>query len=96
MSVYFLAKIEVEDPVEYQKYLDACDAIFAHYRGEYLAVDESPKVLEGEWSGSRTVLIRFPDEAEFFRWYHSAEYQKILRHRLRGARCETVLVKGKN
>jgi uncharacterized protein (DUF1330 family) len=96
MDVYFIARIQVEDTEMYQHYLDSCDEIFARFNGKYLAVDESPIVLEGEWACSKVVLIRFPSETEFYRWYHSPEYQQILTHRLKAAKCDTVLIKGKH
>ena len=94
MSVYFVTQICIDDFVEYEKYLERCDEVFGRYGGEYLAVDENPDLLEGDWPYTKTVLIRFPDEMEFRRWYDSSEYQNILKHRLRAAKCNTVLIKG--
>ena len=94
MSAYFVAQIRVDDPVEYQKYLDSCDAVFAKFQGEYLAVDEAPEVLEGEWGYTKTVIIRFPSARELRRWYDSPEYQVVCTHRLAAARCDTLMVRG--
>lgn len=95
MSVYFIANIRVEDEQEYQKYLDGCDEVFAKYHGEYLAVDDHPILLEGSFDYSKTVIICFPSKEEFDCWYQSAEYQGLLKHRLKGAICDTILVKGR-
>ena len=95
MSVYFFANIKINDLEEYQKYLDACDEVFDQYNGEYLAVDSAPVVLEGEWRYTRAVLIKFLSEEDFSRWYQSTEYQMILKHRLKAAICDTVLISGK-
>lgn len=95
MSVYFIAHIGINDLPEYEKYLERCDEVFACYGGEYLAVDENPVVLEGDWPYTKTVLIRFPDKEKFYRWYESPEYQSILKHRLKAAKCDTVLIEGK-
>lgn len=94
MSCYFIARIQIQDAEEYQKYLEQTDQVFAKYEGTYLAVDENPAVLEGECAEGRVVIIRFPTEAACMRWYQSPEYQTILRHRLKAARCDTLLVKG--
>lgn len=94
MSHYFIAQIKINDPEEYQKYLDGCDEVFARYNGEYLAVDGNPQVLEGNWGYTRTVIIRFPNEEDFKEWYYSSEYQALLQYRLKGAQCDTLLVKG--
>jgi uncharacterized protein (DUF1330 family) len=94
MAHYFVAQISIEDQDEYEKYLDKVDEIFSRYKGEYLAVDESPTLLEGEWNYTKSVLIKFNSKQDFEEWYFSDEYQKILKHRLNAARCDTILIEG--
>ncbi len=94
MSYYFIAQIRINDPEEYQKYLDHAGEVFAKFNGEYLAVDSHPQLLEGNWDYSRSVLIRFDSREDFERWYHSDDYQQILKHRLKAADCDTILVQG--
>jgi len=95
MSCYFIAQIRIHDQEEYGKYLAGVDDVFAKYKGEYLVVDDNPAVLEGEWPFTRIVVIRFPNEEELQRWYHSPEYQEILQHRLRAAQCSAIVAKGR-
>lgn len=92
MSCYLIAQIKIHDRDEYQKYLDGYDEIFSKYKGIVVAVDEGPLMLEGEWPYSRTVLMRFPDEREAKRWYESAEYQELVRHRHRSSDANIVLI----
>ena len=94
MSCYFIAYIDIHDNEEYQNYLKDVDEVFAKFNGKYLAVDENPTVLEGEWRYGRAILIQFPNEFEFRRWYESPEYVAIVQHRLKAATCDTLLVKG--
>jgi len=94
MSYYFVAQIRIIDEKEYQKYIDSAGDIFKKYKGEYLAVDNNPQLLEGDWNYTRTVLIKFESFSDFDAWYNSADYQKILKHRLKAADCDTILVKG--
>ena len=95
MSVYFMASIRINDPEKYQKYLDRASDIFSKYKGNYLAVDKNPKVLEGGWNHSRAVLISFETKEDFDAWYESHEYQEILRYRLESAESNTILIQGK-
>jgi uncharacterized protein (DUF1330 family) len=37
----------------------------------------APKVLEGEWGGNWTVVIRFPSKVVAEEWYNSPEYQPL-------------------
>ena len=95
MSVFFIANIRMKNEEVYRPYLKDVDEILAKYSGEYLAVEDTPRVLEGEWPYTRLVLIRFPDEESLNRWYFSDAYQAILRYRLDGAQCDTIVVHGK-
>ena len=94
MSYYFLAQIKINEPEEYQKYIDQVDKVFALYNGKYLVVDDTPVVLEGNWNYTRTVLIEFKSKKEFEDWYYSEDYQQILKYRLTAAKCDSILLKG--
>jgi uncharacterized protein (DUF1330 family) len=94
MNYYFVAQIRIHDSGEYNKYLENFDVIFSKYNGEYLAIDESPVILEGEWDYTKSVLVKFKSKKDFESWYYSAEYQAILKHRLNAAKCDTILLEG--
>jgi Uncharacterized conserved protein len=94
MIHYFSAQIRIHDKDEYGKYLEKFDEIFSKYKGEYLAIDESPFLLEGEWNYTKSVIIKFNTKKDFEDWYYSDDYQKILKHRLAAAKCDTILIKG--
>lgn len=94
MTHYFVAQIRINDPVEYEKYLEKFDEIFSRYHGEYLAIDESPVVLEGNWNYTKSVLVKFKNKPDFDDWYFCDDYQRILKHRLNSSKCDTILVKG--
>ena len=79
---------------EYQKYINEAEEVFKKYNGRYLAVDNNPELLEGGWDYTRSVIITFNSRNDFEAWYHSPEYQQILKHRLAGAVCDTILAKG--
>lgn len=74
MKCYFIARIDVHDEIGYARYLEGTSPVLARFGAEVLAVDESAFVLEGEWPGTRTVLVSFPDEATAHAWYDSPEY----------------------
>lgn len=94
MAYYFLAQIKINDKSEYQLYLNSTEKVFSKFNGKYLAVDKNPLVLEGDWKYSRSVIIRFETKLDFESWYNSKEYQEILKHRLKAADCDTILVEG--
>ena len=94
MSYYFIAQIRIKDDIEYLKYINKAGAIFKKCKGEYLSVDSNPQILEGDWNYTRMVLIRFINKDDFNDWYNSTDYKNILKHRLKAADCDTVLVEG--
>lgn len=94
MTHYFVAQIRIHNPEEYEKYLENFDEIFSRYKGKYLAIDESPVVLEGNWDYTKSVLVKFSSKKDFEDWYYSEDYQKILKYRLNAARCDTILLEG--
>ena len=94
MKHYFVAQIRIDDPEEYEKYLENFDDIFSRFNGEYLAIDESPTILEGSWDYTKSVLVKFNSKKEFEEWYYSEDYQRILKHRLNSSKCDTILIEG--
>jgi uncharacterized protein (DUF1330 family) len=94
MAYYFLANIRITDEEGYGRYLEGVDGVFSKFRGEYLAVDTEPEVLEGEWTYSKVVLIKFPGKAEFDAWYYSESYQDILRYRFSSSVSDSLLLRG--
>jgi uncharacterized protein (DUF1330 family) len=93
MSAYFIANLKIHDQDEYQKYLIYVEDTVTKYHGKYLVVDKNPEILEGKWDYSRLVLIEFPDKEALKKWYHSAEYQDILKMRLSSADGDVIIVK---
>jgi len=94
MKHYFVAQIKINDYDEYEKYLEHFDGIFSKFNGKYLAIDESPTLLEGRWDYTKSVLVEFNTREEFKAWYYSDDYQKILKYRLTAAKSDTILLKG--
>jgi len=68
--------------------------IFSKYNEKFLAIDESHTLLKGTWDYIKSVLVEFNTNEEFKAWYYSDDYQKILKYRLRAAKCDTILLKG--
>lgn len=65
MIHYFVAQIKINNPAEYQKRFDKFDYIFSRQKGEYLAIDKSSTLLEGDWNYSKSVLIKFNNKKDF-------------------------------
>ena len=92
MSVYMISRMTIHDRDEYEKYAEQFMGVFAKFDGKLLSVDDDPKVVAGEWSASRSVLMEFPDKAAWRAWITSLEYQEISKHRIAASEAEAILV----
>lgn len=93
MKVYFVALINIEDHAGYKPYMNGWLSVWEKFDGEILAVEDSPRSVEGEWPSRRTVILSFPDEATFDAWFHSPEYQELAKHRHSAATSSVALLK---
>ncbi|MEE4300847.1 MAG: DUF1330 domain-containing protein [Pseudomonadales bacterium] len=93
MSVYIVARIDIEDREGYGRYEAGFMEIFAAHGGRLLAVDETPEILEGAWPVTRTVLIEFPDREAAMAWYRSEDYQHLARHRFAASTGDIAMLK---
>ena len=94
MSFYLVAQIDIVDREGYATYEAGFVEIFSRYQGTVLAVDEQPKLLEGSWPFTRTVLISFPSEDDAMAWYQSDEYQSLAQHRFSSSSANIVGLQG--
>jgi len=94
MTHYLIARIDINDREEYSKYETGFMEIFSQYDGKMLSVDEAPKLIEGEWPVTRTVLVEFPSEESAMAWYQSDAYQALAQHRFASSEGNIVLIKG--
>ena len=94
MTAYVIATINIHDRERYAEYEAGFMTIFINYGGAMLSVDEAPRVLEGKWAFTRTVLIRFESVEAAESWFFSPEYQDLARHRHAAAESHCVIVSG--
>lgn len=98
MCAYIVALVKVHDKDAYDEYgggwSGAALKVFQDAGGEFLTVEPSPVVLEGEWPYTNTTVIKFPDLDAARRLYYAGEYQAIAQDRFRGADSQVVLVNG--
>jgi uncharacterized protein (DUF1330 family) len=95
MSVYAIVQLSIRDRPRYDRYSEALPAVLDQYGGRLLVADDEPRVLEGEWSGNRVVLLEFDDRAAFRAFAGSPEYQVIVGDRLASGDTVTTLVRGR-
>ncbi len=82
MSVYLLGAINVKDRNAYDAYQREAAVALARFDVEFLAVDPTPVMLEGEQPAGHLFVIRFQTMADAQGFYDSDAYRRAraIRH----------------
>ena len=94
MPVYFIGHVDVEDQEAYARYMQAATPSVIAAGAKLIAADDHVQPIEGDWHGTRTVIMQFEDEAGFRAWYDSPEYQQARKIRHSAADLRAALVHG--
>jgi uncharacterized protein (DUF1330 family) len=84
----------IRDPATYMQYVEKAVRTIQQAGGRIIVADDNPTILEGEWHGSRTVILEFDSAEAARRWYDSAEYQEIVGLRHAAAESNAVILSG--
>lgn len=91
---YVMVEVKIEDPAGYEEYKRLAPASIHSYGGRYLVRGGEATVLEGDWSPSRMVLLRFPSVARAQEWWNSPEYTEAKKVRASAATLDMIVLPG--
>jgi len=94
MSAYVIVDLEVHDPGPYEEYKKQAGPSVAAFGGRYLVRGGAVRVLEGDWSPTRFVVLEFPSAQRAREWWDSDLYRPIKAMRHAAARSRMILVEG--
>jgi len=94
MSAYLIVDLAIEDVAAYETYKAQAPALIARHGGSYLVRGGAHEVLEGSWTPTRLVLLRFPDRAAIDAFMGDPDYAPLKALRARVARTDMVAVEG--
>ena len=92
---YIVAKVTINDEATYGQYKGGVGATLRKYRGQILAASRDPTILEGEWSATTTVLLRFASQEQALEWYNSEEYQQLAQIRHAASTADLIAIGGR-
>ena len=52
--------------------------------------------LEGDWSGTRTVILEFEHKESALTWYHSEEHEALTKFRFDASYADEIVINGIN
>lgn len=94
MPAYFIARVNISDREQYQKYLAAVPGIIGKYNGRARVRTENPITLEGPEENRRIIMIEFDSVEDAKRFYYSDEYKSAKKLREHAAAGEIIVVEG--
>lgn len=90
---YWVARVDVTDPDQYQQYVAANGAAFSKYGARFLVRSGGFETVEGE-SRPRNVVIEFPSYQAALDCWHSQEYQYAKSLRDGAGLADIIVVEG--
>ncbi len=93
-SAYIIANVDVTNPQQYEEYKKLSSIAMQAHGAEVCVRGGKVEVLEGDWSPSRMVLLKFPSAEQAKRFYDSVEYGAARKAREGAAAMRMVLVEG--
>jgi uncharacterized protein (DUF1330 family) len=94
MSAYIIADVTVTDPERMARYREWSTRAMQEHGAEILVRGGAFEVLEGPWTPSRLVLLRFADRTKAKAFYHSQTYAHARSLREGAGVMRMVLVDG--
>jgi uncharacterized protein (DUF1330 family) len=92
-KAYWIARVDVHDPVAYAPYAAGNPGIFKKFGGRFVVRGGKFDALEGT-SRERNVVIEFPDRAAAIACYNSPEYRENMKHRVTSSTADLIIVEG--
>ena len=94
MSGFVIANLDIKNPEAYKEYVGKVKPIAEKYGGEYIVRGGEYKVVEGQWTYPRTVVIKFPSYEKAMEFYNSEEYKPVKQIRLDNSVSNGIIIKG--
>ena len=84
MTAYWIARVKINDPVEYKKYTDLMPDILKKFGAKVLVRGGDYRILEGPEIFERHIVVEFPSFNQAVACHESPEYQEARKYRLNG------------
>ncbi|PIM53484.1 hypothetical protein CS062_09135 [Roseateles chitinivorans] len=94
MPAFIIADVTVTDADQMAKYREWSTKAMQEHGAEVLVRGGTIEVLEGDWTPSRLVVLKFPDRATARRFYDSETYQHAKSLREHAGVMRMVVVDG--
>ena len=75
MPAFIIVQVDVTDPEAFATYRNQVPPTLEPFGSEYMVRGGEQDVLEGDWAGARTVVLKFPSVERAKAWHASDIYE---------------------
>ena len=93
-SAYVIANVEVTNPEQYEEYKKLSTIAMQAHNAQLCVRGGKVEVLEGDWSPTRVVILKFPSLEKAKAYYDSVEYRAARNARAGAAIMRMIVVEG--
>lgn len=94
MPAYVISEVELIDEGAAKDYMKLAEASIAEYGGRYVVRGAEPRIVEGNPTDRRIVIVEFPSLERAEEWYGSPGYATALRIREKALNRRLMFVDG--
>jgi uncharacterized protein (DUF1330 family) len=94
MSAYLIINAKVTDWEKFKKYTDVVPTIVKEHGGEYIVMDGTPEVFEGDKDCGSVVVSKWPSKKKAHQFWQSDAYKNALPLREGTGEFYVMLVNG--
>jgi uncharacterized protein (DUF1330 family) len=91
---YLLIRSRIHDPEGMKTYATLSEPVVARYGPQYLAKAPTIVCLDGEYDGSRVILVRYPNAEKLLEFWNSPEYAPLKEMRRRACTADIWMIPG--
>lgn len=91
---YVIFTETINDQDGYDAYVQKAVPTVLEAGGRPLIFHDGPEVLEGQWDGTKTVVLEFDSVDAARDWYQSPQYQAVIGERHAAADANAAIVAG--
>lgn len=93
MSVIIMGLFDYKDEAAYRRYVELATPIFMRENVKFIVNDEDPKIMGGDISLDKVVVMEFRDKAHMADFFAQPDYQEAAVHRDQGVEMRLIRVR---
>ena len=94
MEGYVITDVEVTDPGLFAEFRAKLDPTVEAHGGKFIVRGENIKIIQGDWSPNRLVVVKFPDFEAAMTWSQSPEFVELKDILDRSSNTDIIVIEG--